>query len=251
MKKVAKQAPSPLRLWLRQKRQSFERKLIVIDRVTNWSVLRRTTPYRPELGGRRGTYVDRFYIEKFLVTYQDSIRGIVAEFQGDDYIRMLGGSSVERSEIIDANTENTARTFTLDLTQTEEAPEAFFDCIICTQTLFFIRDYVAAIRSLHKMLKPKGVLLVTVAGISPIIRGSLVGGVGDDWWRFTARSAKYIFSEIFGEENVTVYSYGNVLTATAFLHGLVQEELTQSELEFHDPDYEVIIGVHAIKRTVQ
>ena len=36
-----------------------------------------------------------------------------------------------------------------------------------------------------------------------------------------------------------------MLTATAFLHGLVQEELTQAELEFHDPDYEVILGVLA------
>ena len=41
--------------------------------------------------------------------------------------------------------------------------------------------------------------------------------------------------------------YGNVLTATAFLYGLVQEELTRQELEFHDPDYEVVIGVKATK----
>ena len=41
--------------------------------------------------------------------------------------------------------------------------------------------------------------------------------------------------------------YGNVLTATAFLHGLVQEELTRDELEYHDPDYEVIIGIKATK----
>jgi hypothetical protein len=39
-----------------------------------------------------------------------------------------------------------------------------------------------------------------------------------------------------------------VLTATAFLHGLVQEELTQAELEYHDPDYEVTIGVKATKQ---
>ncbi len=48
---------------------------------------------------------------------------------------------------------------------------------------------------------------------------------------------------------VVVHTYGNVLSATAFLHGLVQEELTRDELEYHDPNYEVTIGVKATKRS--
>lgn len=251
VKKLAHLLPRPLRSWLRSRKQDFERKLLVVDRVTNWSVLRRTTPYRPDLGGHRGSYIDRFYIEQFLAAHRECIRGAVAEIQSDEYTRMFGGPGVERSDIIDANTSNEARTLTLDLTQIAAAPQAAFDCIICTQTLLFIRDYPAAIQSLFRMLKPGGFVLATVPGICPVIRGRLIAGVGEDWWRFTARSAQHAFAATFGAENVVVQSYGNVLTATALLHGLVQEELTQAELEFHDADYEVILGVRATKKAEQ
>ena len=109
-------------------------------------------------------------------------------------------------------------------------------------------SYTHLIRSLYKLLRPGGVALVTVPGISPIIKGGLVAGIGEDWWRFTGRSAQLEFAQVFGTENVVVQTYGNVLSATAFLHGLVQEELTQEELEYHDANYEVLIGVMAIKQ---
>jgi hypothetical protein len=46
---------------------------------------------------------------------------------------------------------------------------------------------------------------------------------------------------------VTVTSYGNVLAATAFLQGLAAEELHPEELDYRDPDYEVLISVRAVK----
>ncbi len=225
----------------------MERKLIVLDRVTDWSVLRRVRPYRAELGGRRGKYIDRFYIERFISTYQDSIRGRVAEFEGDEYTRRFGGDRITHSDILDVNELNVRRTMAIDLAQTDSAPEALFDCIICTQTLFLIENYEAAVRSLYKMLKPAGTVLVTVPGISPIIRGNLIAGSGEDFWRFTARSIRHIFGRVFGEDNLTVCAYGNALTATAFLHGLVQEELTPAEFEHIDRDYEVIVAAKATK----
>ena len=219
-----------------------------MDRVTDWSVLRRVRPYRKDFGARRGECVDRFYIEKFLAVHQESIRGRVAEMQGDDYTWRFGGDRVEHSDIIDIDLKNPRRTLTLDLAKTASAPADLFDCIICTQALNLIYDYRAAIRSLHKMLKAGGTLLVTVPGICQLIPPEMRGGGDNDWWRFAGASARPIFGEIFSDENVTVETYGNVLTAVAFLHGLVQEELTQTELNYHDPDFEVIIGVKAIKR---
>ena len=47
-------------------------------------------------------------------------------------------------------------------------PDAF-DCIIFTQTLHFIYDVRLAIQTLHRILKPGGVLLATFPGISQII----------------------------------------------------------------------------------
>ncbi|MBE3119884.1 MAG: hypothetical protein IMZ50_14165 [Candidatus Atribacteria bacterium] len=38
-----------------------------------------------------------------------------------------------------------------------------------------------------------------------------------------------------------------MLIAIAFLHGLAAEGLRREELDYHDPDYEVLITVRAIK----
>ena len=53
---------------------------------------------------------------------------------------------------------------------------------------------------------------------------------------------------MFGPDNIEVESYGNVLVACAFLHGLAAHELTKEELDSHDPDYPVLITVRATKR---
>ena len=45
----------------------------------------------------------------------------------------------------------------------------------------------------------------------------------------------------------SVEGYGNVLTATAALHGLASEELSASELAYRDRDYDVIIGIRAVR----
>jgi hypothetical protein len=49
------------------------------------------------------------------------------------------------------------------------------------------------------------------------------------------------------KENVSVYSYGNVLAAIPFLEGLVVEDLKKKELDVRDPNDELIIGVRAVK----
>ena len=56
-----------------------------------------------------------------------------------------------------------------------------------------------------------------------------------------------LFGEVFSSDGVKVEAYGNVLTSTAFLHGLTIDELDQKELDYHDPDYELIITVKAVK----
>ena len=41
--------------------------------------------------------------------------------------------------------------------------------------------------------------------------------------------------------------YGNVLAATAFLHGLAEQELRPAELDVHDPNCLVLVAGHAVK----
>jgi hypothetical protein len=58
-----------------------------------------------------------------------------------------------------------------------------------------------------------------------------------------------LFGEFFPAAHLGFKVYGNVLTATAYLQGLSAEELSPDELDYPDPDYEVIIGVRAVKAT--
>jgi SAM-dependent methyltransferase len=245
--KIKYLVPRPVRNWLNLRRQSARRALLHVDRVTDWSVLRRVHPYRKRFGEERGHCVDRYYIEKFLIAHQTSIQGRVAEMMEDLYATRFGGDRLSHLEILDIDEANSRRTITLDLTRSASVPEQAFDCIICTQTLFLIYDYRSAIRSLLRMLAPGGTLLVTVPGICQILPLDMRGAADNDWWRFTGSGIQRVFGEIFAPENVTIETYGNVESAIAMLHGLVQEEFTHAELDYHDPNYEVIIGVKAVK----
>ncbi len=66
-----------------------------------------------------------------------------------------------------------------------------------------------------------------------------------EYWRFTDDVIKRLFEEIFLEENVTVSTYGSVLTASAFLYGFASGELGKKKMDHHDPDYPVLISVRA------
>ena len=96
------------------------------------------------------------------------------------------------------------------------------------------------------MLKPKGVLLLTVSGPSTHISEYDMSRWGD-YWRFTEQSVLKTFEKTFGQNNVEVKSYGNVLAATSMLQGISSEELTKDEINYYDPIYPILISVKAQK----
>ncbi len=246
MEALKRAIPAGLRHWLSRKRFEFGRKMLWADRLTDFAALRRVTPYRPAFGWYRGQCIDRYYIEKFLAEHSKDIHGHVLEVAEPVYARQFGGERVTASDVIDLDRNNSKATISDDLTSAASISDNTFDCIICTQTLLCIYDFQAAIRTLHRILKPGGALLATVPGIAQLCPESMMGA-GADYWRFTRHSAKRAFVEVFGEENVAVQSYGNVLTGVAMLHGLVSKEFNSEELDHHDPDYEVTIAVRAVK----
>jgi SAM-dependent methyltransferase len=220
--------------------------------------LRRLTPISRIYGEDRGLPIDRYYIEDFLSRHAGrgeyvlgDIRGHVLEIGDDYYSRKFGGTSsgrlgaVERIDVLHVDESNSQATIVGDLTAASHIPSDTFDCIICTQVLLLVYDLRAAIQTLHRVLKPGGVVLATVPGISRICRPDV--DLWGDYWRFTTRSARRLFEEAFPPQNVTVEAYGNVLSSIAFLHGLATKELRQAELDLRDPNYELLIGVRAQK----
>jgi len=217
--------------------------------------LRRVTPFDRAFGASRGTPIDRYYIDVFFRRQSapsgcdpSDIRGRVLEVGDLRYTHAFGGhqgQSVTTTDVLHVNPQSPAATLIGDLTRPTELPTEQYDCIICTQVLLFIFDVQTAMRSLHQMLRPSGVLLLTVPGIAQICHPD-----ADSWgeyWRFTGQSVRRLAEEVFAPQNVTVETYGNVLSAAAFLYGAAAEDLKQRELEVHDPDYEVTIALRAVK----
>lgn len=207
--------------------------------------LRRVTPISTDYGLDRGTPIDRYYIDGFLARNSLDVRGRVMEINDDRYTRQFGGDRVERTDILFAGEGNPDATIVADLSDAPQIPDDTFDCAICTQTLMYIYEVGAAIRTLHRILAPGGVVFASVPGVSKITGPE--DEVWGDWWRFTARSIGRLFEEPFGRGAVTVEVYGNVLAAAAQLYGLAAEDLTAEELDHRDPSYEVLLCVRAQK----
>ena len=207
--------------------------------------LERTKPLSKKFGYDRGGPVDRYYIERFLEQEAEWIRGSVMEIQENEYTMKYGRNKVTRSEILDVNRNNTNATIIADLSNAPELPDNSFDCLIITQTLQLIYDFKNALRTCRRLLKPKGTLLLTVPGITPIDSKRL----GHTWyWSFTHASMKRIMEETFRDDSVEIHSFGNVLSATAFLYGMGRSELTTQQLDVNDPNLQVIITVKAVRK---
>jgi SAM-dependent methyltransferase len=206
--------------------------------------LRRVTPIDPNWGFERGTPIDRVYVERFVEKHAADIRGRVLEIAAPDYTRRFG-RGVEQVDVLMATEGNPEATIVGDLTAAPQIPDDTFDCAIVTQTLQFVYDTRAAFATLQRILAPAGVLLVTVPGLTKI--SPTEDEVWGEWWHYTARSAKRLAEEAFGEGNVDVEAYGSVLSASAFLYGLAASDLRPEELDARDPLYEVTIGLRAVK----
>jgi len=206
--------------------------------------LRRTTPFSI-WGSSRGGPIDRFYIEQFIEQHAADIHGRALEIAGDEYIQRFG-RDVRRADILDVFEDNPRATIIADFADASNVSNDSFDCVLVTQVLPFIYDVRAAFRTAHRILVPTGVLLATTPGICRIapVEADQFG----HWWNFTAMSAQRVSEEVFGVGNVEVETYGNVLSAAAFLFGLGRWDLTREELNVHDPAFEVIVGIRAVKR---
>jgi SAM-dependent methyltransferase len=206
--------------------------------------LRRTTPFTT-WGSSRGGPLDRVYIGQFIEQHAADIRGRALEIAGDEYISRFG-RGVRKTDILDIYESNPRATIVADLANADAIPDDSFDCLVVTQVLLLVRDIRAALRTCHRILVPGGVLLATTPGITRIapIESQDLG----QWWHLTSMSARLLAEEAFGAGNVEVQTYGNVLSAAGFLYGLGTWDVSPEELAVHDPAFEVVIGVRAVKQ---
>jgi SAM-dependent methyltransferase len=207
--------------------------------------LRRTTPISREFGFDRGCPVDRHYIERFLERNAADIRGRVLEVGEDTYTRRFGGKQVTQSDVLHVVEGNPAATIVADLAHAPQIRSDCFDAVILTQTLHLIFDLQNSVRTIYRILKPGGVVLLTVPGITRVPADL---DWGDTWyWSFTERALRKLFESPFGHDAVITETRGNVLTAIAFLQGLSTDDLAIEELDHLDREFPVTITLRAKK----
>lgn len=238
-------------MWIRKLKRQLRRWILrrsadesIPVGAVDFGDLRRVNPVSRVFGYDRGLPVDRYYIERFLAEEAHSIRGRVLEIGDNHYTRRFGENRVTQSDVLHIHHGNPNATIVADLSDGKEIPSDSFDCVILTQTLHVIFDVRSALATLHRILKPGGILLATFPGISQIDHYEWA----EQWyWSFTTRSSRRLFGQVFSEDHIKIQAHGNVLTATAFLYGLATDELRRNELDYCDRDYELLITAKASK----
>ena len=205
-------------------------------------------PVSADWGFDRGQPIDRYYIERFLHQHARDIRGDVLEIGDDAYTRRFGGNRVSRSDVLNVDAGVPGTTIAGDLAHAPAIAAGTFDCVILTQTLQLIYDVEAAVRTIHRILRPGGVLLTTFPGITHT--------KDTQWsaywcWSFTRVSARRLFETAFSPDDLLIEGHGNVLAAVAFLEGLAVEDLAGRDLDQTDPAYDVTIALRAVKRVAE
>jgi SAM-dependent methyltransferase len=208
----------------------------------------RFKPFSRAFGGERGRPIDRYYIDAFVEANSAAIRGHVLEIGDANYTRAFGRDRVSRSDVL-CPAAGPEVTIVADLTDAPQIADGTFDCIILPQTLPYIYDHHAAVRTLHRILRPGGTVLATLPFIS-VISGIDMEQWGE-YWRYTSKAARRLFADVFGEENVEVRAHGNVLVATAFIQGFAVADLAPEDFAFNDPLIELISTVKAVKPTLR
>ncbi len=246
LKQLSQQGlPQPVHNWLKQQWHTYRHSPPL--GMTRWGDLRCLKPISSRWGLDRGQPIDRYYIENFMACQSQDIHGRVLAIGDHFYTRKYGGDRVTQSDVLHVEEGNPDATIFGDLTDAPQIPSDSFDCFILTQTLQLIYEVRLALKTAYRVLKPGGVLLVTIPGISPVN--------DHEWnkcwcWSFTTLSAQRLFEELFPAENIEIETFGNVLAATAFLQGLATQEVRTDELDYCDPGYPVTITIRAVKPEV-
>jgi hypothetical protein len=186
--------------------------------------------------------VDRWYIDAFVSTRRDAIRGRVLEVQDNAYTTRFGADRVSESIVVDIDPSNPSATLIADLQQVGSLGRQSYDCIILTQTLHLLRRPDNCIDNCFGALRAPGVLLATAPSVSRVSPTYPHG----DFWRFTPAGMAELFTRCWPSD-FTVHAFGSLRTCVAFLMGEVQEELPDNVLDYQDSRFPLTVAVEAHK----
>jgi SAM-dependent methyltransferase len=204
--------------------------------LPRWGNLRRTTPFSSAFGFERGTPIDRFYLHRFLDAHRSSIAGAVLEVQTSSYTRRFG-HDVTRADTFDI-VPGFSPTHLCDFSRCEDVIQSHaYDCLLLPNALPHMKDLDGALATALRVVRPGGVILASAAGLLP-----LTGDV-EEYWRLSPDGWRERLDTAWPRATVEVNGHGNCLAAVAAQLGLAVEELSDAELEVHDPRYPVLTTI--------
>lgn len=196
-------------------------------------------PISRQFATERGTPVDRFYIELFLKNNIRYIKGNVLEIEDNTYTRKFGVNFVDKSIVMDVNASTPDIDFNANLETGAGIRESVADCFILTQTLMYMYDLKSAAKNIGRLLKNKGVALITCSGLSQNSRRCMENY--GSYFNFN----EAVFHRMFEEEPclkvLETGTLGNVKTVTAHINGLCCEDLQTVDFEEVDECYPLIV----------
>jgi hypothetical protein len=204
--------------------------------LPRWGNLRRTAPFSSKFGFERGTPIDRYYLHEFLSRHRGVISGDVLEVQTASYT-MRFGQSVTRADTFDIAPEFKP-TYRCDISHCEEIiPSRAYDCLLLPNALPHFRELDLALGNLARIVRPGGAILASAAGLLP-----LTGDV-PDYWRFSPAGWREKLSAAWPGATIEIAGHGNCLSAIGAQLGLALEELTEAELDVHDPRFPLLTTI--------
>jgi SAM-dependent methyltransferase len=185
------------------------------------------------------------------VDHHQDIRGHALEIGTAATVLEYGGPRVQRADVLDITASNPEVTVVGDLASGTGIPSDRFDCFVNQFTMHGIYDFKAALLHSIRLLRPGGVLLVNFvarSGYHPEGWDLKEAGRTFVYWWFTPASVERTLTEVgLAKSDYELRTYGNHFSLLAYLAGIPAEELTRRELEYEDPDFPLMMCVHAVK----
>lgn len=200
-------------------------------------------PLSRRFGMERGTPLDRHWLAQYFARHASpTLSGAGLEVGGTQYLQDYF-PALSRQYLFPTS-DGQPDCLGCNLETGEGVTPGRFNLMIATQVFNFIHGTSESLRNAAALLKPGGVLIGSVGGISQLSRYD-----ADRWGHyhsFTEQAWRRYLSEHF--DGIQIESYGNVHTACAYLNGLASEEVDPATLDRHDPEYPVILCFRAVKR---
>jgi len=198
---------------------------------------KRPIPFCPHFGHLRGTPVDRYYLDKFIETIHNDVKGVTLEIAGNKADRERYKLNNVTS-FLTMNLEGMESDIVGDAHDPKAVDEASLDSVILFNVLEHCWKPWVVVDNIYNWLRPRGQVFCMVPNAQRVHREP------QDCWRIFPDALDSLF-ERFPQRKL--YVYGNPLTTLAAYYGIAHQELTREELDYYHENYPVANCIHAQK----